>query len=210
MITNVTRSSKMQERWLGPFIIKGYTSNGSYILEDLTGSLLSRDVPTQQIRLIQSGSKRTPKELKEKHYEVQAIVNHRGTPGNYEYYVYWVGYDDQKKYNTWQTVDTFDSMKPIQDYWARREAASGSTEPSLPQTINKRKAPARKYYSRSKQIRSDPTTRYIAPKARKAKQANRTLIYSWINLHCFYDHRYNQRSESITSNPHNWNHLSDI
>ncbi|KAI8968740.1 hypothetical protein BDB01DRAFT_709755, partial [Pilobolus umbonatus] len=119
MITNVTRSSKMQERWLGPFIIKGYTSNGSYILEDLTGSLLSRDIPTQQIRLIQSGSKRTPNELKEKHFEVQAIVNHRGTPGNYEYYVHWVGYDDQKKYNTWQTVDTFDSMKPIQDYWAR-------------------------------------------------------------------------------------------
>jgi transposase InsO family protein len=155
MITNVNRTAKVQPRWIGPLIIKGYTKNGSYILEDLAGSLLSRDVPTQQIRLIQAGDKRSANELKDKHYEVQAIVNHRGTPGNYEYYVHWAGYDDQAKYNTWQTVDTFDSMKPIQDYWARRQATSSqhSSNTRLPDTINKRKMPARNKYSRTRQPR---------------------------------------------------------
>jgi hypothetical protein len=151
MIVNVLKSSKLQPRWLGPFIIKGYTKHGSYILEDLTGSLLSRDVPTHQIRLIQSGDQRSESELNEKHYEVQAIVNHRLLPdGEYEYYVHWVGYDDQEKYNTWQTVDTFDSKKPIQDYWTRRQATIASTTGrSLPNTINKRRIPARNKHSRS-------------------------------------------------------------
>lgn len=151
MITNVNRTSKVQPRWIGPLIIKGYTKNGSYILEDLTGSLLSRDVPTQQIRLIQAGNQRSANELKDKHYEVQAIVNHRGSPGNYEYYVHWTGYDDQEKYNTWQTIDTFDSMKPIQDYWHRRQATSSQHNYNirLPDTINKRKMPARNKHSRT-------------------------------------------------------------
>jgi hypothetical protein len=64
--------------------------------------------------LIQSGDTRSETELNEKHYEVQAIVNHRLLPdGEYEFYVHWVGYDDQEKYNTWQTVDTFGSKNPI-------------------------------------------------------------------------------------------------
>jgi hypothetical protein len=102
MAVNVLKSSKLQPRWLDPFIIKGYTKHGSYILEDLTGSLLSRDVPTHQIRLIQSRDQRFGSEPNEKHYEVQVIVNHRLLPdGEYEYYMHWVGYDDQEKYNTW-------------------------------------------------------------------------------------------------------------
>ena len=156
MITNVNRTSKMTERWLGPYIITGYSPNGSYILKDLTGAPLPRHLPTQQIRLMQSGNKRNPGDFKEEHYEVQAIVNHRGTLGNYEYYVHWVGYDDQDKYNTWQTTDTFDSMKPIQDYWTRyNNTASGTSEHNLlPQIKRPRKIPARKYYSRSKAQRS--------------------------------------------------------
>ena len=146
MIVNVHRSSKLHPRWLGPFIIKGYTNNGSYILSDLTGDLLSRDVVTHHIKLIEDGNQRSPNSLKEKHYEVQAIVNHRKTSdGDFEYLVNWVGYEDAK-YNTWQSVASFDSKKPIQDYWARRQAATGNT---LPKTVNKRKIPARNKYSRT-------------------------------------------------------------
>ena len=76
----------------------------------------------------------------EKHYEVQAIVNHRGSGKNMEYYVHWRGYDDQAKYNTWEPVSSFDSLKPINDYWARRNVASAvANDTSLPATVNKRK-----------------------------------------------------------------------
>lgn len=161
MITNVNRTSKMTERWLGPYIITGYTAHGSYILNDLTGTPLPRHLPTQQIRLIQSGNKRNPGDFKNEHYEVQAIVNHRGTPGNYEYYVHWVGYDDQEKDNTWQSTNTFDSMKPIQEYWSRyNKATSGTSEHNLSSQFKRpRKIPTAKYYSRSKAQRSVPSTR---------------------------------------------------
>lgn len=166
MITNVNRKSKMTERWLGPYIIAGYSPNGSYILKDLTGTPLPRHLPTQQIRLIESGNKRNPGDFKDEHFEVQAIVNHRGTPGNYEYYVHWVGYDDQEKYNTWEPTGSFDSTKPIQEYWARyNKATSGTSEHNLlPQIKKPRKIPARKYYSRSKAQRSVLPTRSKAKK----------------------------------------------
>ena len=78
--------------------------------------------------------------MAEKHYEVQAIVNHRGTGKDIEYYVHWRGYDDQAKYNTWEPVTSFDSLKPVNEYWARRNVTNLVTQGTvLPNTVNKRK-----------------------------------------------------------------------
>lgn len=49
MIKNVNRTKKIDERYEGPCFIHGITKNGSYILKDKTGTLLSRDVPTSHI-----------------------------------------------------------------------------------------------------------------------------------------------------------------
>ncbi|MEG1462852.1 MAG: DDE-type integrase/transposase/recombinase, partial [Anaerorhabdus sp.] len=84
--------SKLIPRWLGPFLVHGYTKNGSYILKDLTGELLSRDVNVQHLAKLKDGSKCTPDD-REKEYEVQAIVDddvdENGEP---IYLVNWVGY----------------------------------------------------------------------------------------------------------------------
>ncbi|KAI8357371.1 hypothetical protein EDC96DRAFT_515145 [Choanephora cucurbitarum] len=130
MIVNVNRKAKTEPRYIGPFTIKGWARSGAYILEDLTGALLSRDIPTHQINMIQAGDQRSQSDLAEKHYEVQAIVNHRGTGKDIKYYVHWRGYDDQAKYNTC----------PINEYWARRNVANAVTRgTALPATVNKRK-----------------------------------------------------------------------
>lgn len=151
MILNVTRGSKLEPRWLGPYFIKNYTKHGSYVLADITGELLSRDVATQHIRVIDYSDNHQTKNLKEQHYEVQAIVNHRNNKdtGKTQYLVNWVGYPD-KNDNTWQNESDFDSKRPIQDYWHR--IASNSSQQLLPTTVNKRKLNRRR-------LHAGPTTR---------------------------------------------------
>jgi putative transposase len=133
MIQNVHRSSKLDERYSGPFKISGYTKNKSYILTDQQGNLLSRDVPTQQIKLIHA-NKASQNVIKEGHYEVQAIISHRGTPGNYKYLVHWLGYNDPKEH-TWQTEQDFDSKLHIKLYWDRRNAGNINNQ-TLPKSVN--------------------------------------------------------------------------
>ncbi|KAG2212105.1 hypothetical protein INT45_003662 [Circinella minor] len=151
MILNVTRGSKLEPRWLGPYFIKNYTKHGSYVLADITGELLSRDVATQHIRVIDYSDNHITKNLKEQHYEVQAIVNHRRnkTTGKTQFLVNWVGYPD-KSDNTWQDESDFDSLRPIKDYWHR--ISTNNSQHPLPNTVNKRKLNRRR-------LHAGPTTR---------------------------------------------------
>jgi hypothetical protein len=133
MIINVHRQSKLEERYSGPFTIKGYTKNKSYILVDRLDNLLSRDVPTHHIKLIES-SAASQNVIKDQHFEVQAIIAHRGGPIDYEYLVHWLGYNDPSDH-TWQTASDFDSMLHIELYWQRRNSGKTKTAP-LTTTVN--------------------------------------------------------------------------
>jgi hypothetical protein len=94
MIKNVTRESKTNLAYEGPFYISGFTKNGSYILVD---NPFSRDEPTSHIKFIAPPSDKStvsgPFNEQDEHYEVQAIIQHRETPGNYEYLIHWKDYD---------------------------------------------------------------------------------------------------------------------
>ncbi|KAI7865382.1 hypothetical protein BDF14DRAFT_1883612 [Spinellus fusiger] len=88
MIKNVNRQSKLDAQNNGLFYIHNITKNGSYVLKNKTGSLLSRDVPTSHIKLIANSSAAVLaeiEELKETHYEVQAVIDHKNSNGNYLY-----------------------------------------------------------------------------------------------------------------------------
>ena len=153
MIKNVTRESKTDPVYEGPFYISGLTKNGSYILVDKQNNLLSRDVPTSHIKLITPPSgKGVVSELhneQDEHYEVQAIIQHRGTPGNYEYLIHWKGYDDPED-NTWEPSSHIDDPKIIETYWARRNAGNSvSKRAALPKRI----IPTRDTHSRNKRSR---------------------------------------------------------
>ncbi|GAA5797897.1 hypothetical protein HPULCUR_003293 [Helicostylum pulchrum] len=133
MIQNVHRTSKLQERYSGPFTVSGYTKNKSYILTDPQGNILSRDVATHHIKLINANAASQSKP-KYGHFQVQAIIGHRGTPGNYNYLVHWLGYDNPED-NAWQTEQDFDSKYHIQLYWDRRNVGNNSNR-SLPASVN--------------------------------------------------------------------------
>ncbi|RCH91667.1 hypothetical protein CU097_012861, partial [Rhizopus azygosporus] len=99
MIKNVTRESKTDPVYEGPFYISGFTKHRNYILVDKQDNLFSRDIPTSHIKRIAPPSDKSsaPKLFNEQdeNYRVQAIMQYRGTS---------------------------DDSKLIETYWARRNA----------------------------------------------------------------------------------------
>lgn len=114
MILNVNRTSKTEPRYIGYFTVKRKNKGGSYILEDKTGALYPRNVPPNQIKVI-SQEVVIPAENT---YEVQAIIDHKGSPGKYLYRVRWKGYTEDD--DTWEPAENFDNQAFINKYWKRR------------------------------------------------------------------------------------------
>ena len=113
-IKNVHRSSKADPRYDGPFTVKGKSKGGSYILEDDTGALLTRDIPPSHLKLLSHDTVVKAENV----YEVQAIIDHKGTNGNYLYRVRWKDYKPED--DTWEPPSNFDDKRQIERYWQRR------------------------------------------------------------------------------------------
>src|SRR5690606_33825695 len=90
------------------------TKGGSYIFQDLTGALLTRDYAPSQMKLID----RDPIE-DEKVFEIEAIIDHRREGSVVEYLVKWKGYDSS--HNTWEPYENFVDPSAIDKYWKRRD-----------------------------------------------------------------------------------------
>ncbi|CEP13967.1 hypothetical protein [Parasitella parasitica] len=147
MIKNVHRQNKLDERYEGPYLIHNITDKGSYVLADKTGgALLSRDVPTHHIiyKAAANPKPTTVDDFSKDHYEIQAVIDHKGTPGNYLYRVHWKGFDDPSE-DTWEPVENFDSTKHIELYWGRRQGAQAvGKRRKAPKTVNMRRSTTRK------------------------------------------------------------------
>jgi transposase InsO family protein len=113
MISNKTAKTG-EPTFLGPYQVLRRTQGGAYQLQDQAGNLLSRDVPSSQLKPAQEAS--LPAEPS---FEVEAVVNHRSKGKNIRYLVKWRGYTDQD--NTWEPLSSFDTERPIQRYWTRRK-----------------------------------------------------------------------------------------
>ena len=113
MLVDHVRKDKFEPKYIGPYTIVRRARNGAYVLRDLTGDLLDRHVPVDQLKVIKrSVSRRAPVgEV----FEIDRVVNHRGTPGHYEYLVRWKGYDAND--DTWEPEAGFLDTQCIRTYW---------------------------------------------------------------------------------------------
>jgi transposase InsO family protein len=115
MLKNIYKRTKFDPEYLGPYTIERRARSGTYVLRDGMGDILDRRVPVDQIKMVS----RTPLPRNEDDpiFEVNEIVDHRGTPGNYEYLVDWKGYSIDDR--TWEPEANIIEPKPVSEYWAR-------------------------------------------------------------------------------------------
>lgn len=146
MIVNVTRRGKTEPRYEGPYTVKGVTKGGSYILTDETDTLLPRNVAPAHIKLISQDTAIPSDE----YYEIQAIVNHKGSSGNYEYKVRWKGYSADR--DTWEPASHFTDPELIHECWKRRDAGK-TTSNHAPTRAKKRPANGDEQQSARKRLR---------------------------------------------------------
>ena len=120
MVKDLTRKSKLDPRYFGPFVVLNRTRGGTYVLKDMTGELFHRNVPPSQLKLVSGETDNTPQQ----EYVVEAIVNHRGYPNNYEYRIKWEGYPASQ--NTWEPNSNLTNcQEKIDHYWKLRKKDRG-------------------------------------------------------------------------------------
>jgi hypothetical protein len=110
-----TRTSTLQPYYEGPFKVLKRTSGGSYVLQDSTGALLPRNAAPSQLKIISHAP-----DNKQASFEVDAILDHRGTV-NYDrsYLVKW----KHDHPHTWIPEQDFDDLDCISAYCKRRSTA---------------------------------------------------------------------------------------
>ena len=114
MIKDPTRQNKFEPVYIGPYTVVRRTRGGTYVLKDATGDPLDRSVPADQMKLISRSRRRIDDERPI--YEVEEILDHRGTPDAYEYLVHWKGYDNPSD-QTWEPATSFLDDSIVRSYW---------------------------------------------------------------------------------------------
>jgi hypothetical protein len=115
MITDVTRQTKFEPKYVGPYSIVRRSRGGAYVLKDSTGDLLDRKIPADQMKLISKSQRKL--DIEKPAYEVERIISHRGSPANYEYFVHWLNYPEEDR--SWVPASDFLDDKIIRDYWEK-------------------------------------------------------------------------------------------
>jgi hypothetical protein len=124
MIVDPQRQNKFEPKYIGPYTIVRRSHGGAYVLKDAVGDLLDRKIPPDQMKLI-SKSKRE-QDITNPIFYVDHIVEHRGSPGSYEYLVHWKDFPEDER--TWEPAMNFLDDQVIKDYWdSLRPSASSSS-----------------------------------------------------------------------------------
>ena len=128
MTRDVTRESKWDPVYEGPFTVIGQSRYGAYILQDADGTMLPRHYAINQLKIfdsILSGGRSSSKFSKnpvesndiKDHFVVQTILDHKADRSKKESYLYlvkWKNFDDSN--NSWVHERDFDGIA-IKKYW---------------------------------------------------------------------------------------------
>jgi len=123
MLKDVTRTDKFQPKYVGPYHVVRRARNGGYVLRDLTGDILDRHVTAEHLKIVRKGRQPKPPQNAQT-YEIEKVLAHRGTPGNFEFFVKWKHYPDSE--SSWEPETNFHDDECIRDYWRRQQNPLGA------------------------------------------------------------------------------------
>ncbi|KAG1262562.1 hypothetical protein G6F66_014294 [Rhizopus arrhizus] len=81
MVRDREQYNSLSPVYKGPYRIVRQVQGGAYILRDVDETLMSRNYSPEELKIISQDEVIPKDEL----YEIEAIINHRGEPGNREY-----------------------------------------------------------------------------------------------------------------------------
>jgi transposase InsO family protein len=102
--------NKFQPRYLGPFKIHSVSRSGAYTLHNYDGEPFPRLVRPHHLKFVTD-----TQDHFDDIYEVDHIMDHDGSPGDYSYLVRWKGYGPED--DTWVHQTDFHAEDVIRDYW---------------------------------------------------------------------------------------------
>ncbi|CEJ00929.1 hypothetical protein RMCBS344292_14969 [Rhizopus microsporus] len=105
--------NNLSPAYQGPYSVVRKTERGSYVLKGGEGILMSRNYSPEELKLISQEEIVLEDEL----YIIEAIIDHRGEPGNREYLVRWKNYT--KEDDSWIPPENFTDPVAINQYWRR-------------------------------------------------------------------------------------------
>ena len=114
MARNLTKASKHEQDWLGPYKVKEVTSTGSYILTDGINNDIRR--ARQDMKRLRDSKDEHNDEV----YEVETILDHRMKGIKKEYLVKWKGFSS--KDNTWEPESNFRDDDIVKKYWKNQRS----------------------------------------------------------------------------------------
>ncbi|CEJ05438.1 hypothetical protein RMCBS344292_19379 [Rhizopus microsporus] len=107
------RYNNLSPAYQGPYSVVRKTTGGSYVLKDEEGILMSRNYSPVELKLISQEEIVSEAEL----YVIEAIIDHKGEPGNREYLVRWKNYT--KEDDSWIPSENFTDPEVLNQYWRR-------------------------------------------------------------------------------------------
>ncbi|CEP07644.1 hypothetical protein [Parasitella parasitica] len=117
MVRIPTLKGSLTPSCMGPYTIVRKTKGGYYVLSDETGLLMDRDYTPSELKAISQDN--ILNEDDGNHiYEIEGILDHRGTGSNIEYKIRWKGYSQEE--DSWLRPEMITHEHTIQQYWRRK------------------------------------------------------------------------------------------
>jgi hypothetical protein len=107
-----TRKNKSAPAYEGPFEVMQKTTNGTYVLKDTTGALASRNYVPSELKSVSHDDN-------DNIFEIEAVLDHKGTPGRRQYKVRWKGYSSA--HDQWIDAKDMNAQDELDIYWKKRE-----------------------------------------------------------------------------------------
>ena len=126
MLIDPDRKDKRAPPNIGPYVITRRAHNGAYVLRDMTGDILDRHVPADQLKVLSKRREAKKQADMTQTYVVERIIDHRGSDNEREFLVKWKGYD--MSHNTWVAATDFHDTQCIRDYWTSQQHMHTQTQ----------------------------------------------------------------------------------